>query len=476
MEEKTPFEQVTAQIDALNTRIGEVATALESDPTKFEESKALIADLREEVKPLIDAQREAMRDEESKALRGELNTLKGVMEDLRRPAGEFVLPTDEEGKALGDEYGVPQLDETGHWYSKGAKHSFFADVKRANKGFSPARDRLTQGFEGLNEEGKAIGAISEGVSGASIAPGITGAYTSQGGFLVRPQIERQIVLARESDNVMRPLCSKINVTTNQISLDQLTFTTTAAWTAELAEKTGTVGMALANVTANVFTAAGLAVISNQLLADSNPGIDGLAIADLAKRLVALEEIAFLNGSGTGQPLGLLNTPGIGATPYTDATPSYNELIDVILDAVAAVEGAHGSPNAILMHPRTWTGILKSKTSAGGYVLDPQNNNPNVQQNRTVYRGPQKTLWGYPVYTTNRMPTNLGGGTNESRVVVGDFAEALILDRQGITVDESAHFLFTQNATIFRAEERVGFTAARTPLAFSVIGGTGMINL
>jgi HK97 family phage major capsid protein len=75
-----------------------------------------------------------------------------------------------------------------------------------------------------------------------------------------------------------------------------------------------------------------------------------------------------------------------------------------------------------------------------------------------------------------MPTNLGGGTNESRVVVGDFAEALILDRQGITVDESAHFLFTQNATIFRAEERVGFTAARTPLAFSVIGGTGMINL
>ena len=44
--------------------------------------------------------------------------------------------------------------------------------------------------------------------------------------------------------------------------------------------------------------------------------------------------------------------------------------------------------------------------------------------------------GLPGHPSNRMPTNLGGGTNESRVIVGDFREALILDRQGITVDES----------------------------------------
>jgi HK97 family phage major capsid protein len=52
-------------------------------------------------------------------------------------------------------------------------------------------------------------------------------------------------------------------------------------------------MALASITASVFTAAGLATISNQLLADSNPAVDGLVTADLAKRLVALEETAFL---------------------------------------------------------------------------------------------------------------------------------------------------------------------------------------
>jgi HK97 family phage major capsid protein len=233
-------------------------------------------------------------------------------------------------------------------------------------------------------------------------------------------------------------------------------------------------MTLATVTANVFTAAGLATISNQLLADSDPAVDGLVTADLGKRLVALEETAFLNGTGSGQPLGILNTPGIDAVTYTEASPTVAALLDKILDAIANVETNHGAPTAILMHPRTWTRILKAKDANGAWYLSPAGPGESaVTGPRTGLRGPNKFLWGVPVITSNRIPTNLGAGTNESRVVVADFREALILDRQGITVDESPHVLFTSNQTIFRAEKRVGFTAARTPLAFSVIGGTGL---
>ncbi len=229
-------------------------------------------------------------------------------------------------------------------------------------------------------------------------------------------------------------------------------------------------MTLATVTASVFTAAGLATISNQLLADSNPAVDGLVTADLAKRLIALEEAAFIAGTGTGQPLGILNTPGISATALTST--AVLDLLDAILDAIAKVETDHGAPSALLMHPRTWTRILKSRDAQGAYYIDPAG---GVQDPRTGQRGPVKSLWGYPVITTNRMPTNLGGGTNESRVIVADFREALILDREGIAVDESKHVYFTTNQTVFRAEQRVGFTAARTPLAFNVVGGAGLAN-
>ncbi len=435
--------QITEALSALETKATEALAAVEAGDKTVAEAKAIVDEMKPQLQTLTAEREAALRAEEVKALGGELTTLKGVIEDLRKPHGVFTLPTDDEGKAL------PEDDP----YAAG-NLSVFQDIRLANKGDAAARERLTKGYENLNSEGKAM---TEGTA-------------AQGGYLVRPQVERQLVLARESDNVLRGLCSKLNVTTNSIQLDQLGLTTLAGWVAELATKPESTGMTLATVTASVFTAAGLVTVSNQLLADSNPAIDGLVTADLAKRLVALEEAAFIAGTGTGQPLGILNTPGIGATALT-ATDVLS-LLDAILDSIAAVETNHGAPSAILMHPRTWTRILKSRDAQGAYFIDPTG---GPQDPRTGLRGPVKSLWGYPVITSNRIPTNLGGGTNESRVIVGDFKECLILDRQGITVDESKHVYFTTNQTVFRAEQRVGFTAARTPLAINVVGGAGLAN-
>ena len=437
------LEQITTELNALKETATAALTAVEEGKTTAAEGKAAIDELRPQIEALTAEHERALEAKAVDDLKAQVGTLQNVIDELRKPAGAFVLPVDDEGKALTDD--DPYAD---------GKFSPYNDIRLANKGVVDARERLTYGFEGLSPEGKAM---TEGTA-------------AQGGYLVRPQIERQLVEARELDNVLRGLCSKLNVTTNAIQLDQLGLTTTAGWVAELATKPESTGMTLATITANVFTAAGLATISNQLLQDSNPSIDGLATADLAKRLVALEETAFINGTGTGQPLGILNTPGIGATSLT-ATDVLS-LLDAILDAVAAVETNHGAPSAILMHPRTWTRILKTRDAQGAYYIDPAG---GPQDPRTGLRGPVKSLWGYPVVTSNRVPTNLGGGTNESRVIVADFREALILDRQGITVDESSHVYFTTNQTVFRAEERVGFTAARTPLAFNVVGGAGLAN-
>lgn len=433
------LEEIGAALEALHTQaeaaVGSVATA--------EEAKAALEEIQPQVDVLTREREAALQAKALEETQSQLKSLSEVITDLRKPAGEFVLPVDEEGKSV----------ESDDPYADGSI-SIFADIRAANKGNQEAKARLTHGFTGLNGEGKAM---TEGVD-------------AQGGYLVRPQVERQLVQARELDNVLRGLCSKLNITTNSIQLDQLGLTTTAGWVAELAQKPEATAMTLATVTANIFAAAGLATISNQLLADSNPSVDGLAVNDLAKRLVALEEAAFIAGTGTGQPLGILNTPGIGATALT-ATDVLS-LLDAILDSIAKVETSHGAPSAILMHPRTWTRILKSRDAQGAFYIDPAG---GPQDPRTGQRGPVKSLWGYPVVTSNRMPTNLGAGTNESRVIVADFREALILDRQGITVDESAHVYFTSNQTVFRAEQRVGFTAARTPLAFDVIGGAGMAN-
>lgn len=424
------LEDIIAQIEALEQKAAKlVEDADKADTTEaVAEFKAVLdTEVLPEIKKLQEAREKAEREEDQKALRAQVTTLEEVINDLKKPIGNFYI-------------GSKSVDT-----DEEEKYSFFADVKAANKGRQEAIVRLGA------EEGKAM---SEGVA-------------AQGGYLVRPSVERQIVATREQDNVLRALCSKLNVTTNEISLDQLTLATTAGWVAELAQKPEGTSMTLASVSASVFTAAGLATISNQLLADSNPAVDRLVTADLAKRLVALEETAFLTGSGVGQPLGILNTPGVQTvnadTPGNPAADG--ALIDEILDAIALVQSEHGNPTAIVMHPRTWTRIIKARDAQGLYIIG----------GGSIGDGPSTTssLLGYRVVLSNRIPTNLGAGTNESRVIVGDFSEALILDRQGITVDESPHVYFTSNQTVFRAEQRVGFTAARQPKAFCVLGGVGL---
>lgn len=428
------LNEITEKLAALESKAADLLAKAEAEPNDAKSFReTLESDVLPEIALLRDARLAAERDEEMKALRSKVTTLDEVIEDLRKPIGPFHIGSGSKS--------VQEEDA----YTKG-EASFFNDVKAANKGRAEAIDRL-----GMGPEGKAM---TEGTQ-------------AQGGYLVQPAIERQIVETRELDNALRAICSKLSVNTNEIRLDQISLGTTAGWVAELAQKPESTSLALASVAASVFTAAGLATISNQLLADSNPAVDRLVTSDLAKRLVALEENAFIAGTGVGQPLGILNTPGLQAQSAgaTGDPAAVGGLLDQILEAITKVQTEHGEPNAIVMHPRTWTRIIRSRDAQGLYWMSARRPDEGPSQN--------KNLLGVAVVTSNRVPTNLGTTTNESRVIVGDFSEALILDRQGITVDESPHVYFTSNQTVFRAEQRVGFTAARQPKAFCVVGGPGL---
>ena len=89
--------------------------------------------------------------------------------------------------------------------------------------------------------------------------------------------------------------------------------------------------------------------------------------------------------------------------------------------------------------------------------------------------PNRSLFGLPVILTAQMPSNLGAGTNETRIIVMDANEQLFLNRSDMEVALSEHVFFLANQTVFRGERRVGFTAGRYPQSITVISGTGLIN-
>lgn len=358
------------------------------------------------------------------------------------------------GSIFGDIKGGEGKSAKDGVYGQVGGHSFFGDVKAAKMGNPDAYDRLSKVAGEWGDDAKAM---TEGTDSA-------------GGYLVNPEISDEVISLRLAASAVRPLCSKINVNSDSLQIASLTGGLTAGWVAELAAKPET-DMTFGSLTVNNFTMAGLGAVSNQLLADSRPSVDKFIVADLAKRLAILEETAFINGSGTGQPRGILQTSGINSVVYTDASPTAEELLDALYDAIAAVQQNYfGEPNGVLMHPRTWQYLSKARSTLSGlYVIG---SGANANGRNATDNLPGRSVFGVPVYLSNLIPTDLGGGT-ESAIIVGDFSQALILDRMGLTVDTSDQVRFTTNQTVFRVEARVGFTAARYPKAFAAVTGTGL---
>ena len=441
-------EEIGAETEEILDAAKAISEKLDKVPENSGDEKALKGELTELEKRLAGLESDkkaAMREAEITDMRASLTTLEGVIEELREP--DLMGGTGQKAAK-----GAEKI------YGPDSEHSYFADIKAVSKnGDNAARERIE-------------------AAAASDQKAMVTYEDSAGGYLV-PQLELPgLVGMRERSSILRGLFSSLSVDTDSIQIQAQTSGLLAGWVAELAEKPFG-EMTFGEITAGVFTAAGLAVASNQLISSSKYGLDALIFNDLAKRLAALEEIAFLAGSGVGQPLGILNTPGVQTTDCGTATVV--AILDKVLEAIGDIyENYNGAPSAIVLHPQMWTKIVSARESSAPstYLVGAGESPWGRRANDPVpnYNGPRGELFGLPVYTTSAVPTNLGAADNETCILVANWSEGLILDREGIRNDTSEHVKFTSNQTVFRAEERVGFTASRNPEAFNVVGGAGLV--
>lgn len=438
------FAELTQRAGALNEEREHAVKAEDAEAVKATEQK--LNDLTSEVETLTEAREKALAVAEGEAMKSRLETveeaLKAVKTDSRFELGE------------------PNTDAGDNPYGDGSEHAFYVDAQKALIGKD--QNALERWKEAIGEK-----AMRESTG-------------TTGGFLVPNQISNELLELKVQKTVLRGLFSSVQVNSDTLRIAAQTQGLVAGWVAELAEKPVS-ELAFGEISTNVFQKAGMAVVTNQLLQDANTSVQRLINNDLAKRLALLEEQAFLNGSGVGQPLGILNTNGVQTTPLTST--AIKDLLDAIITAITNIyTNFLGAPNAIVMHPRTWGRIVSAHINSGDeYLIAPPSQQLSAGGRTATDRlpgygqgpYPVSSLFGLPVYTSPSVPITLA--TNQSAVIVGAFDEGLILDHSGVSLAASEHVYFTSNQTIFRAEDRVGFTAARYPQAFNVIGGTGLAN-
>lgn len=230
------------------------------------------------------------------------------------------------------------------------------------------------------------------------------------------------------------------------------------------------------VTAPVRTIAGMQDMSQQSVDRTDPAFDRLIMEDLQAAYDQELDRQVVLGTGTnGQHTGLLTAASTISVAYTDASPTAEELLPKAHDALQQMwTNIFRSATHVIMHPRraAW---LAAATSPNSPVF-PQ---PNVIMGQ---RGEQnggfiQSFAGLPVIVSANVPTNLGAGTNEDRIIFVRAGNELPLMEgpMNMVIQRLPSSPLSGTLTVrILAYAYSAFFANRRPKAIAVISGTGLV--
>jgi len=269
---------------------------------------------------------------------------------------------------------------------------------------------------------------------------------ASGGFLVPIEQMAELLQVPGPESVVRPRCTVVPMRRRQIQwpvLDQTNTTSgrpawyggvLANWTEEAASKDETEpSFKQINLVAHKLVC--YTEASDELLADSAVSLEALLAALYRQTIAWYEEEAFVNGTGAGQPRGVINAPATFAQARAAAGAVG------IVDIINMLEHFHGS-NPIWLLSRS---LLPSLMQLNGPAA-----NPSYVFMPSARDGMPGTLFGYPVFYNEHCP--LIGARGD--IGLYDFKMYLIGDRQGTTIDASKHYRFQYDLTAWRAVHRV----------------------
>lgn len=351
-------------------------------------------------------------------------------------------------------------------YRKGGQVSYFRDLFRAQqRGDHDAIDRLRRSDREVQDglEQRALSTTDGGV-----------------GEFVPPlwMVDEYVKLARAGRVVADQIAHQpLPAGTDSINLPRLA---TGTATAEQATQNTAVQNTDAtsnSVTAAVATIAGQQVVSQQLLEQSPINMDTILLADLAADYATKLDV-FVITNNAASKRGLLNVTGSNAITYTDATPTVGELYSKVGDGIQQIHtGRFMPPDKVFMHPRRWAWFTVALDTQGRPLVVPSAQMPTnvlAAMSDVVSEGFVGTIQGLPVYVDPNIPTNLGAGTNEDRIIAARSSDVILFEGTP-RAEAFRETKADQLSVLLRFYNYAAIHSERYPKSLSVISGTGLIG-
>lgn len=282
---------------------------------------------------------------------------------------------------------------------------------------------------------------------------------ADGGYAVPIQQDRDIMRLLTDLSPMRQVCRVMTVGTEDYRKLVNLGGTASGWVGETDARPATAGPTLAQLKPSFGELYANPEVTQKALDDIFFDVEGELSQDISESFAVLEGKAFLSGTGTNQPVGLLTAKTSAeadsarafgtvqhiATGVADNFPA-KDPADILIDLIYSMKAGYRTGAQFMVNSMTLAAMRKWKDGDGNYIWQP-----------AMQNGQPGSIFGYGYVTNEDMPS---AGAGAIPVVFGNFQQAyVIFDRMGI---RSLRDPYTNKPFVgFYTTKRVGSMIANT---------------
>lgn len=277
------------------------------------------------------------------------------------------------------------------------------------------------------------------------------AVNADGGYLVNPQMSDTIQSMLSSTTSLRSIANvvAIDASTYDVIVDNTDVG--SGWQAETASVSETTTPNINRISIKLNELSAMPKASQRLLDDAAFDVEGWLSQKIATRFIRAEASAFINGTGTDQPKGILLPTKVANASWTWGNLGYiptgaasdfasTNPIDCIVSLVYALAADYRANATFVMNSKTAGAVRKIKDTEGRFMWSDG-----------IAAGQPATLMGYKVLISEDMPDI---AANAYPIAFGDF-------KAGYTIAERPDLRILRDPfsakpnVLFYASKRVG---------------------
>lgn len=209
---------------------------------------------------------------------------------------------------------------------------------------------------------------------------------------------------------------------------------------------------------------GYSAIARDLLSDTPVNLYGYLVKQYSKAFVKAENLAIMTGSGTNQPTGIVNTPGILTVPSINAGGSNVLSCDDLVGLPYYVDVTYRDGGAYYMNTGAVRQAKLMKDTQGRYLW----------VDGDITKGRPATFNGFPVYEfTSIFPENLtvNAKTTCSELLFGNMEYYYLFDKgeMGSEINTQSDQAFKNHEALVKMWERLDGKLS-IPKSFALLTG------